>query len=251
MRWIAGILLSLWISTVFAQNELRVGITVFNPPFIMKAANGIHFGFDITLIDEICKIMNKPCRFVTYRFDKLFQALKDDKIDMAVSGLTITLERSQKYANFSIPYMNSYGHFLANEKFAKSFQSLSQLNGKTIGVIRGSVYAKATELMPLSDIKLAEYKRSSDLITDIEDGDIEVALIDAPTAHYWNIHSYGRLRIIGGLFDVGNGLGIAVNKQKPALLDDINTALKNYIKTENFKKLYKKYFFFKPQHTGH
>jgi polar amino acid transport system substrate-binding protein len=245
MKWITSILLSIWITSAFADDEIKVGISLFHPPFIMKAANNVYYGFDLSLIEAICTRLKKSCLFKSYPMTKLFQAVRDNKVDVAISGLTITLRRTEKFSNFTHPYMKSYAHFITNTAFAKKFKAYHQLEGKTIGVVKGSVYEQATQLMPLpKDVTLSSYARESHMVSAVGEGDIDLALLDAPTAHYWKIHSSGKIKIIGKLLIVGNGLGIAVNKQKPLLLEQINKELRTFMQSAEYKELNKKYFSF-------
>ena len=82
-------------SLSFSQNPpLKVGVVSFEPPFVMQAKN--HFyGFDISLMERICKGLDRPCQYQLMRFEELIPAVVNGDIDVAVSAITITLPQSQ------------------------------------------------------------------------------------------------------------------------------------------------------------
>ncbi len=71
---------------------------------------------------------------------------------------------------------------------------------------------------------------------------IDFALMDSPSAYFWDIHSSGALKMIGDPIPSGIGFGIAVNKEETLLLHAINKALLIYLQSDDFK-LHKSVYF--------
>lgn len=69
-------------------------------------SNGSLYGFDITLIEKIAEINSWNVEFVNMDFNKLITSLELGQIDMIASGISKTLERSEK-VDFSIPYFET------------------------------------------------------------------------------------------------------------------------------------------------
>src|SRR3989338_839378 len=88
---------------LYAAGEvLKVGVTSFAPPFVMQGANQKLFGFDIAMMDSLCKKMNRSCQYQVLPFDELLQAVADKQVDVAISAISITMGRA-KLVDFSLP----------------------------------------------------------------------------------------------------------------------------------------------------
>ncbi|WP_040916294.1 transporter substrate-binding domain-containing protein, partial [Legionella tunisiensis] len=65
---IIGLVLSLIIgitSPLHAQGEpLRIAVDTFAPPFVMESAHNQLYGFDIAMMQSLCRIMQRTCQFV-------------------------------------------------------------------------------------------------------------------------------------------------------------------------------------------
>lgn len=67
-------------SSLFAQGEpLNVGVESFAPPFVMQGNHNQLFGFDIDMMNNLCKIMNRTCTFHVMRFSQLLDAVANQK----------------------------------------------------------------------------------------------------------------------------------------------------------------------------
>lgn len=56
---------SFFISCSYADSlrPLIVATEIFNPPFIMQGANKQLFGFDIEMMEDICRIIQRECQY--------------------------------------------------------------------------------------------------------------------------------------------------------------------------------------------
>ncbi len=226
-----------FISTSHAIGEpLNVGITSFSPPFIMHGAHSDVYGFDIDMMNSICKILQRTCQFRVMRFDQLLPAVANNTVDVAVSAITITPERS-KIVNFSLPYLLSYSRFLTKAPVTQAF-SLDLLNNKTIGIETGTIFADQIKAMGIRDPILKEYSRTEEMLEELDSGEVDFVLLDSPTTVYWEANSSGKFVKIGPAYMYGFGLGIASN---PSLLNDLNKAVLQYQNSEDFKLNFDRY----------
>lgn len=233
-----------FISTgLYANSEpLTIGVTRFFPPFVMQGANEASYGFDIDMMSSLCKLMNRKCQFRIMNFDNLIPAVMAHKVDLAISIITITPERSQ-LVNFSIPYLLSYSRFLTKnpDSALKGPFSLSALDNKKIGVVTGSIFPPQIKEMNIKDPTIKEYDTVELLLDALITSEIDYILIDNPTALYWEANSSGALKTEGPTYLYGYGVGIAVNKDNKNLLNSINNALRQYQSSVEFKQNYNKY----------
>ncbi len=231
------------ISTAHSEEKpLDIGITHFLPPYVMQGANNESYGFDIEMMDKVCKIMKRRCLFHTMQFDQLIPAVADSKIDLAISFLTITQERT-KLVNFSLPYLLSHSRFLTKHSPNEGLEpfDVSLLNGKKIGVVSGTIFYDHIKTMNIANPKIKLYPSNTSLIEALNSGDVEFVLVNQQAALYWEANSSGSLHPIGSPYIYGYGVGIAVNKNNPVLLSEINKALLEYQNSADFKYNYDKF----------
>ncbi|KGP62693.1 arginine ABC transporter substrate-binding protein [Legionella norrlandica] len=244
MKFIKALLFSFifFIPSLHAQEiPLIVGIGGFYPPFVMRGANNELFGFDIDMMTELCKIMQRTCRFEILRFQQLIPAVVDKQIDLAVSAMAITSERS-RLVNFSIPYLLSYSRFLAyHDASVHQPFSLQLLKGKRVGVEANTVFSQQIRDMGIIDPVIVEFSRTEQMLEALREKEVDFILMDNPSVLYWEANSSGALQAIGPPFLYGYGLGIAVNKENPQLLEAVNRALLQYQSSDLYRKNYNKY----------
>lgn len=221
------------------QANVKVGIVFFYPPYVMSSNEG----FDVDLIRSIFQRLNIDFVCIPMDFHKLFNALSTGQIDIAISGITISLQRKQKYL-FSLPYMLSYGQFLTLKQ--SNINSIDSLQGKTVGVIRGDesggifysyIYSKFNTLFNLS-----QYNDIEDVITALSSGEIAAAFLDKSTADYWQQNSGDQFREFDSPIQIGLGIGVMALPSNKDLIEQINAQLEIMEKDGTYLKLYSTYF---------
>lgn len=222
-----------------AGPTLVVAVDNFSPPFVLRGANSQLYGFDIAMMENICQRIHRTCKYKPMPFNRLLDAVQQGQAEIAVGSIIITPERMTK-VNFSIPYLLSESRFLGRTELAKQPFQIALLNDRKIGVESGTVFPDVLSSL-ISKPQMTLYDNLDDVIVALHDGDIELALMDAPTALYWQSQSSGTLTALGKPFSYGFGLGIAVNRNSPDLLNKINRAISDYEKSTAFKGDYQKY----------
>jgi ABC-type amino acid transport substrate-binding protein len=240
IKWFLA-LFCLNISLLHAQAvPLRIAVVQYLPPFVMEGAHQLLYGFDIAMMQSICKLMQRPCQFIKMDFQYLFNTLESDQVDIGLGSIIITPERAQRIS-FSKPYLMSQSHFVTTPSSTARTFGPAALKGKKIGVIKGSVFASQIETMGIKDVEIYPYDNDSDLIDALVSEDVDFLLMDAPSAHYYAAVYTNTLRLFGPPLTYGLGLGIAVNTSNPILLQSINAALATYQKSDDYKKNYRMY----------
>ncbi len=121
------------LSSAFSNDTLSVAYCM-EPPFVVKAEDGTLSGPSVWLWENIAKENNLEYRYIELSLDELLKALKNNKIDVSVSPLTITAER-YKVINFTSPYHIEHASLLERNvsslqkswDFVKSFFSINFL----------------------------------------------------------------------------------------------------------------------------
>lgn len=228
-------------SSLFATGApLTIGVESFSPPFVMQGANKEIYGFDIDMMNSLCKILNRTCNYKIMRFDRLLDAVVTNKIDLAVSSITITPERS-KLVNFSLPYLLSYSRFLQRQASVDEPFSLNWLSSKKIGLESGTVYVQQLDAMGVKNPDIEEFSSVANQLSGLSDKSVDIILLDNPTAIYWASNSSDSFKLAGPPYMYGYGYGIAINPTNSELLSNINRALVQYQNSDEFKQNYNRY----------
>jgi len=238
MKNIVAIVLFICSFQLNAEQTLRIGTLTFDPPLSTQGNTaGNFYGFEISLMNEICKRINAKCVYKAEIFDHFFTSIENKKIDLAIGAIIISKSRKQKYL-LSVPYFLSKGSFLVLKNKVKS---LNELNGKTIGTIKGKVYIDFISKKFAPGTKIITFPHTPDMIFSLTVGKIDAALIDQKPAEYW-VSKEDNLQFIGPSFQFGSGYGIMANKSNQELIDKINTVILKMSEDGTYLKIYKSFF---------
>jgi len=220
------------------QITMRVGADVTFPPFEM-VVDGQVTGFDIDLIKAIAEVENIKIEgdIQTMDFQGLIPAIQTNSIDVAVAGITIREDRA-KQVDFSKPYYHSGITLLVRAD--SDIQGVEDLQGKTIAVKLGT-----TGDIMFSDkegITIKRFNNIDEAYRELENGGADAVPFDNPIhQHYLNTTGKGKVKVVGELL-TGEDYGIAVSKNRPELLEKINSGLDKLIENGEYEKIYRKYF---------
>ena len=120
---------------IIAKGAIRVGSTGDYKPFtyLDKTTNQFS-GFDIDFAENLAKALGVKVEIVPTTWSTLMKDFEADKFDVAMGGISVTLER-QKKAFFSEPYMREGKAPIARCENKDKFQSLAQINKAGVKVI--------------------------------------------------------------------------------------------------------------------
>jgi ABC-type amino acid transport substrate-binding protein len=88
-----------------SERSLRVGITPNSPPFASRQGGGL-VGLEVDFARELTRALGRSLELKALDWDQLIPALTADRIDLIMSGMTITRARQVQIA-FSDPYLLS------------------------------------------------------------------------------------------------------------------------------------------------
>ena len=127
------------LSRILKKGQLTVGMSGHMPPFNMKNKAGIIFGLDADLSKEIATGLGVKLKIAEMPFADLLKALENGKIDMVLSGMTITAERNLNVV-FVGPYMISGQAIFAKKNKLEAVKKYSEVGSQplTLGAIKGS-----------------------------------------------------------------------------------------------------------------
>ena len=124
---------------IVKKGELVVGTAGSMPPLNMTTKEGEIIGFEMDIARYIATGMDVKLKMETMPFSELLPALESGKIDMILSGMTITANRNLKVA-FVGPYFTSGKAFLTKDKNIAAAKEGSEINSpdRTLVALKGS-----------------------------------------------------------------------------------------------------------------
>lgn len=121
------------LDNILKKGQLTVGLTGNQPPFNAKNKAGKVIGMDAALAELIATNMGVKLKLVTMPFADLLPALRAGKVDMVMSGMTITPDRNLKVA-FIGPYFISGKGVITKTKSVATIQGPEGINQPNIRI---------------------------------------------------------------------------------------------------------------------
>ncbi|MEI7611628.1 MAG: transporter substrate-binding domain-containing protein [Betaproteobacteria bacterium] len=113
---------------IVARGVLRVGTTGDYKPFSFRPSPTASFvGLDVELAGQLAKALGVRLELVATSWSALMKDLEDDRFDIAMSGVSISLER-QKKTLYSIPFLNDGKTPITRCENQDRFQTLAQID---------------------------------------------------------------------------------------------------------------------------
>lgn len=225
--------------TTCGQQEkkvLRFGNNPEYPPFSYMTGSAVD-GIDADIAKKIADKMGWEYEIIAMEFQALIPALASNKIDAAISAITITPQRAQ-VVDFSAPYYTTNQVIVAKNDSPIVINKVEDLGNYTIGTLKdttGHMYIVENllekDLMSKNNLKL--YPTNLEAIGELLAGNIDFVIIDETAAL-----GYSKLKPIKEAFIIKTNeqYGIAMQKGK-ALNDKINKALNELIASGEVKRI--------------
>ena len=217
------------------NKKLYVGTNAEFEPFEYREGGNI-VGFDIELIGEISKLINKDIEVEDMAFDGLLPALQTKKIDLIIAGMTATEER-KKFVNFSESYYKSQQAIVVN-KDENGINNFDNLIGKEVGVVLG--YTGDIIVSEIANVKVQRYNATSEAIMALKSKKVQAVVLDYEPAKNYSAQNQ-ELKLIETDSE-SEEYAIAIRKEDTQLLDDINKALATLKENGTYDALLNKYF---------
>lgn len=232
---------------VAAEGELgvaTVGMNAEYPPFEFVDENNEIAGFDVDLMKAIAAEAGFDVEFVNTRWDGIFVALQSGEFDAVASAATITEER-EEIVDFSNPYFNAGQTIAVLEGRAGEISTPDDLAGLRVGVQAGTTGdIWATENIP--GVEMVRYDEITLAFQALASGDVDAVFNDGPVSADIIAKNPEMGAVIVGDPVTDELYGIAVNPERPELLDAINEALAAIIANGTYRDIYMDWFGIEP-----
>ncbi len=221
---------------------LKVGMSGNQPPMSMTNRDGGMMGFDVDLALALADAMKVKLEIVPMPFGELLDALAEDKIDMVMSGLSITPERTEM-VSFVGPYMMSGKSILTKNSVLAEIEASKDFNRKDLKLLALNKSTSASFVRAVApDAQLIEVSSYDEGVAMVIDGKADALVADMPVC----VLSVARFPD-AGLTTLERPLtvepvGIAVSKDDPQFFNLVDNYLEAYEKTGILGKIRKKWF---------
>lgn len=170
------------VAEVKRKGVLVLGTDPTFAPFEFKDPSGQITGFDIDIARAVAKDLGVRLEVQAVGFGALMpQSVTSGRVDMAMSGITITAERA-RVVSFSAPYYRSAQVFIVRGGNPGKFSWPGDVKGKAIGVQANTTgQFVADELLKPKGAALKVYDDFAAGLADVRAGRLAALVGDAPT----------------------------------------------------------------------
>ena len=236
-RWIKRLMLTLGvgclgislmaISVVAQEVSLMVGITPDYPPLIFRQGESFT-GIEVDLARKLGQELKRPVRLVTLKWEEQIDALLGKKIDLIMSGMSITPTREVRI-RFADPYLKSglvaafraedAGKYETKEGILKGFAVVAAARDTTGDIFIKKEFPRATRKVVLP--------KPGDAVYELKRRSIDLFIHDAPYVLWMVSQNEADLTALWEPLNQ-EALAWGMRKDDVALLNQVNGILKKW-----------------------
>ena len=230
------------LARIVQRGELVVGTSGEQPPLTAKTKDGKIIGLDADLARYMANAMDVKLRFEVLPFPELLPALESGKVDMILSGMTITPQRNLKVA-FVGPYYISGKGILTKIQTVASLKEASGMNRPdfTVAALKGSTsQIFAEKLIPRA--KLMTPNSMDEAVDLVIQGRVDALIADYPVCAVSAFRHRRKGLAAGEVRFTVEPLGIALPANDPLLVNWVENFLRTVQGTGGLAKLEERWF---------
>ncbi|MGB8643800.1 MAG: ABC transporter substrate-binding protein [Anaerolineae bacterium] len=219
---------------------LRIGIDPSFPPFAVDDGKGNLSGYDIALAQALAQRWGVRIQYVYTGFDGLYDALTGNQFDMILSALPYNPTKTQD-VYFTHDYFNG-GPVIVVAATDQSTRSLYDLTGRSVAVelgTGGDIFARRWQRR--LDLNLREMNTTTEALEAVQRGQVGAAIVDPISFYDFDRAHPSAGRTVGGPL-ARESYAMAVRRDSPTLLRELNDALDAMIRDGSLQELQKKWF---------
>jgi polar amino acid transport system substrate-binding protein len=213
------------LARIVEKKEVRVGMSGNQAPFVMKARGGKLIGFEVDAATALANAMGVKLKIVQKPFAELLPALEQGEVDMVMSGMTMTPERSLKF-NFAGPYYVSGKSVLTKSKELAQGSQASDFNkkGLVLVALEGST-SQAFVQNVLTEATLVTAPDYDAAIKMVVNGKAQALVADMPALVVALARNPGKGLTLAGALLTMEPIGVALPPGDDRLVDFVSGLL--------------------------
>lgn len=220
---------------------LKVGMSGNQPPMNMVNRDGAIMGMDFELAQLLARAMRVKLEIKPIPFGKLMEALEANQVDMVISGMSITPERTEN-VSFVGPYMLSGKSILTKNSVLAGISKTDDVNRKDLKLAALSNSTSAIFVSTAApQAQLIEVKDYDEGVAMVKDGKADGLVADMPICQLTVMRypSAGFVTLEKPL--TIEPYGIAVSKDDPQFLNLVQNYLDTFGKMGVLNQLRKRW----------
>ena len=221
---------------------LRVGTLTDAPPNVYLK-NGKFTGFDNDLFTAVAAKLDLKVQFVGTDFSSLLAQVKDKNFDLGSSSITITDARKK-----TVAFTNGYdfGYFGLDVPAGSGITAFTQLKGKRVTVVQGTVQDDYATKEGLNPIRVPDYNGA---LNQLKAGTAQAWVAPAEIGESSAKQSSGKI-VLAAKQISSAPTAFAIAQNNPVFMTALNKALDEVIKDGTWTKLQNQYYPGRPLPTG-
>jgi ABC-type amino acid transport substrate-binding protein len=227
---------------------LLVGVTADSPPLIYKQGDRVA-GLEAELASALAESLGKSVRFVELGWKNLIPALLENRIDIIMSGMSITEMREVRIA-FTSPYLRAGQMALVRGEDSQKYPSAASIKktNRRVGFIKGTT----GDFLVQKEFQLARkrpFSSSGAGVQAMVEERIDFFIHDAPVI--WWLASEKEVKGLTPLpiLLTEEYLAWGIRKDDTKLLKSANTLLETWKNNGNLRKLIKRWMPYAPDES--
>lgn len=224
--------------SVKEKGKLVVALSPDYAPFEFKAlvdGKDKVVGSDIDLAQAIADKLGVKLVISTMNFENVLTSIQTKKADIAISGLSYTKERAKVF-DFSKSYYETKNAILVKTSEISSHQSLSDLSGKKVAVLKGSI-EEGLAKDQLKSSNIVSLTSMSEAISELKSGKVDAVDLEGPVAQGY-ISQNADISLASFALKTGEGdaKAVVLPKNNSKLKKTINEVISELEKDEKYQK---------------
>ncbi len=230
------------LAKILVKKEFVIGIKDDHPPFsVFNFFTAKLEGYDIEIAEELCKKMKIKPVFKIIKWSERDKLLKEGEIDCIWSAFAYSKERSETYSLTS-PYIKSAVILIVKDK--SPYYSIQDIKEKKIGVTSSSFIQaslKRAEFTHGVFKRTVVFRSTQEALNALEKNDVECVLDDLLSTSTLLRANKGSYRVLDEAISYEEYV-IAFRKEDIALMNAVESTLKDMAQTDFLEKTSKKWF---------
>lgn len=215
------------LETITEKGQLVVATSPDYAPFemttLVDGKNQI-VGSDMLLAQAIADDLGVELVISPMSFDNVLTSLKSGKADIAISALSYSEERAKSFA-FSNNYYQATNAILVKADQAGQFKSLSDLAGKKVAVLKGTI-EEGTAKDQLTGSQIISLTLMGEAVKELKAGQVDALVLETPVAEgYLAQNSDLALSQLTLAVSEDNAMAVVLPKGQDQLLEKINATI--------------------------
>jgi polar amino acid transport system substrate-binding protein len=223
------------------ENSLRIGVAPSAPPLAFYQEGRVA-GVEADFANALAQSLGKTPRFVVLSWDDLIPALLEKRIDIIMSGMSVTRLRETRI-NFTAPYLKAGQMALVRNQDVSSYPSASAIKNteRRVGFMKGTTGDFLVQKEFQQTTRKIPYTLTKDAVQALIEERIDMVIDDAPVI-WWNATAkepQGLMLV--PIFLTEENLAWGVRKDDAKLLESANRFLETWQSSGKLKSTIKQW----------